>query len=177
MTEQISTLADDEMDLGDTEHLMTYMLANSQNTEVWSRYHLIGDVMRGGATLNPNFKKNLMSKIELEPTVLSPNAAFTNQKGVLQTLNTRFKMPAAWSIAASFAAVMVVGWMVLQTQVTNNFTPVEIAQFVTTPVKSSLMASNEQVLEQAVPAEYLTAHQIYAPTASSYYIQAVNYSK
>ncbi|MDP3088658.1 MAG: sigma-E factor negative regulatory protein [Methylotenera sp.] len=178
MTEQISTLADDEMDLDDTEHLLTYILANSQNAEAWSRYHLIGDVMRGGGMLSQNFKKNLMSKIELEPTVLSPNAASTDQKGVMQkTLNTHFKMPAAWSIAASFSAVMVVGWMVLQTHVTNNFTPVEIAQLVTTPAKSALMASNEPVLEQAVPAEYLTAHQAYAPTASSYYIQSASYSK
>jgi len=178
MTEQISTLADDEMDLDDTEHLLTSILANSQNTEVWSRYHLIGDVMRGGGMLSQNFKQNLMSKIELEPTVLSPNAASTNQKGVLQqALNTHFKMPSAWSIAASFAAVMVVGWMVLQTHVNNDFMPVEIAQLVTTPAKSALVVSNELLEEQTVPTEYLTAHQAYAPTASSYYIQSASYSK
>jgi sigma-E factor negative regulatory protein RseA len=178
MTEQISTLADDEMDLDATEHLMTSMLANSQVAEVWSRYHLIGDVMRGGASLSPNFKQNLMSKLELEPTVLSPNAALNQQKDAFQqVIETHFKVPAVWSIAASFAAVMVVGWMVLQTEVTNNFAPAEIAQLATTPAKSALIASNEQVVEQTIPAEYLTAHQAYAPTASSYYIQSASYSQ
>jgi sigma-E factor negative regulatory protein RseA len=178
MTEQISALADDEIALDDAEHLMASMQPNSHAAELWSHYHLIGDVMRGTDTLSPNFKQNLMSKIELEPTVLSPNAALTNSEKITQqTTESHFKLPATWSIAASFAAVMMVGWMVLQTQVSNNFTPVEIAQVAPAPVKPVLMASNEQAVEQAVPVEYLTVHQAYAPTASSYYIQAASYTK
>lgn len=172
MTEQISALADDEVNLDAAEHLLTSMQPNSHAAEVWSRYHLIGDVMRGTVALSPNFKQNLMSKIDLEPTVLSPNAALNNPKGIFQqAIETHFKIPSAWSMAASFAAVMMVGWMVLQTEVTSNLTPVEIAQVVTMP------ASNEQSVEQVIPAEYLMAHQAFAPTASSYYIQSASYSK
>jgi sigma-E factor negative regulatory protein RseA len=178
MTEQISALADDEVALEEAEHLMASMHSNSPAAEVWSQYHLIGDVMRGATALHPNFKQNLMAKIELEPTVLSPNAALINQSSVFQkTGETNIKMPVAWSIAASFAAVMVVGWIVLQTQVTNNFAPIEVAQVVTTPATSSLLVSTEQAAEHAIPAEYLMAHQASAPTASSYYIQSASYSE
>jgi sigma-E factor negative regulatory protein RseA len=178
MTEQISALADDEIALEDAEYLMTAMQPNSHSAEIWSQYHLIGDVMRGANALSPNFKQNLMSKIELEPTVLSPNVALMNTEGISQqTRQTNFKMPATWSIAASFVAVMMVGWMVLETQVTNDFAPVEIAQVDTTPVASALVTSNKQAVEQIIPTEYLTAHQAYAPSASSYYIQSANYSE
>lgn len=171
MNEQISALTDDEIAMEDASHLMAAIQPNSQAAEAWSHYHLIGDVMRGTTTLSPNFKQNLMAKIELEPTVLSPNAAVMNQNNAhQQSVATRIKMPVTWSIAASFAAVMVVGWMVLQTQVTNNLAPVEVAQAVTTP---ALVASTEQ----AIPAEYLMAHQASAPSASSYYIQSASYSE
>ena len=65
------------------------------------------------------------------------------------------------SVAASFAAVMVVGWMVMhqQTQSGNDLAPVAVAQV------------------QSLPAEYLMAHQASAPSPSSYYIQSVNYSE
>lgn len=174
MTEQISALADDEIALKDAEHLMAAMQTNSHATEVWSRYHLIGDVMRGTATLSPGFKQNLMQIIELEPTVLAPNAGWKNQpQAHQQVAEIISKTPVTWSIAASFAAVMVVGWMVLQTQVTDTIAPVVVAQAVTTQQAPALPV----VAEQAIPDEYLMAHQASAPTASSYYIQSASYSE
>lgn len=174
MTEQISALADDEIALKDAEHLMAAMQTNSHAAEIWSRYHLIGDVMRGTATLSPGFKQNLMQKIELEPTVLAPNAGWMNQPQAHQQAGEIISKtpPVTWSIAASFAAVMVVGWMVLQTQVTDTMAPVVVAQAVTTQ-----QAPAQPVVEQAIPDEYLMAHQASAPTASSYYIQSASYSE
>lgn len=178
MTEQISALTDDEISLDDAEHLMTSMQAQGHAAEVWSQYHLIGDVMRGATMLSPNFKQNLMTKIELEPTVLSPNAALISQSNIFQkTVETNIKTPVAWSIAASVAGVMVVGLMVLQMQVTNNFSPNEVAQGVTESATPSLVAASEQAEEQVIPAEYLMAHQASAPAASSYYIQSASYSQ
>lgn len=166
MKEQISALADDEIALKDAEHLMAAMQPNSQAAEIWSQYHLIGDVMRGAAVLSPDFKQNLMQKIELEPTVLSPNAALMNQQDAIKpTAEIKSRLPVTWSIAASFAAVIVVGWMVLQTQSVSNIAPVEVAQAVATPA------------EQVVPSEYLVAHQASAPSASSYYIQSASYTE
>jgi sigma-E factor negative regulatory protein RseA len=69
------------------------------------------------------------------------------------------KTSAAWSIAASVAAVMFVGWVVLQQQVHNNVNaaPAQIAQ--------------------NVASEYVLAHQSMAPSSTAYYIQPASYSE
>jgi sigma-E factor negative regulatory protein RseA len=180
MTEQISALADDEIELEDALHLMTSMQPNSPAAEAWRQYHLIGDVMRGANALSPNFKQNLMAKIDLEPTVLSPNAAwiiepneFVEARNKEQGLEVKGKLPVTWSIAASLAAVMVVGWMVLQTQVSNQLPPVMVAQVKLPQEPPTMPATNEQ----EIPTEYLMAHQASAPSASSYYIQTASYKE
>lgn len=191
MTEQISALLDDEIALEDAEHLMANMQTHGHAGEVWSQYHLIGDVMRGANALSPNFKQDLMAKIDLEPTVLSPNAAWMNEPTVFnetnelnearnkkKALDVKSKLPATnlpvvWSVAASFAAVMVVGWMVLQTQVGNQTAPAMVAQAALSQEVTALPAASEQ----GVPAEYLMAHQASAPSASSYYIQSASYTE
>lgn len=191
MTEQISALLDDEIALEDAEHLMANMQTHGHAGEVWSQYHLIGDVMRGANALSPNFKQDLMAKIDLEPTVLSPNAAWMNEpkafnetnelneaRNKKKALDVKSKLPATnlpvvWSVAASFAAVMVVGWMVLQTQVSNQAAPAMVAQAALSQEAATLPATSEQ----GVPAEYLMAHQASAPSASSYYIQSASYTE
>ncbi len=191
MTEQISALLDDEIALEDAEHLMAGMQTNGPAAEAWSQYHLIGDVMRGASALSPSFKQNLMAKIDLEPTVLSPNAAWTNEPKAFdevdalsearrkkQALDVNSQspvtnLPVAWSVAASFAAVMVVGWMVLQNQVGNQAAPTMVAQAAPPQAAVTLPAA----IEQGVPAEYLMAHQASAPSVSSYYIQSASYTE
>jgi len=153
---------DDEIALDDALHLVASLHTSKHNAEAWSCYHLIGDAMRGNALLKPDFKQNLMHKIELEPTVLAPNAIQAS-RGKMAGLKD--KLPATWSIAASFAAVMVVGWMAMHQQVqTDNPSPaMEVAQADTG--------------EQAIPSEYLMAHRSSVPSTSSYYIQTVNYAQ
>ena len=159
MNEQISALIDDEIAVHDAAHLITSVQSNKQANEAWSHYHLIGDAMRGSTIFGPEFKHNLMRKLDTEATVLSPNAALAADKIVNSRSSFKNQIPASWSIAASCAAVMVVGWMAInqQTQTGNELAPVEVAQ--------------------TIPAEYLMAHQSSVPTASTYYIQSVNYSE
>ncbi len=163
MNEQISALLDGEIALEDASHLITSVQSNRQAAETWSQYHLIGDAMRDTPSFSANFKQNLMLKLEQEPTVLSPNAALTNRDDADKAqVETTSKIHAGWSIAASFAAVMVVGWMLMhqQTLSSDEIAPVEIAQNV-----------------PEIPAEYLMAHQASAPSGSAYYIQSVGYTK
>ncbi len=161
MNEQISALLDDEIAVEDAGHLITAVQSNRQASDAWSHYHLIGDVMRGTVLFSTDFRQNLMQKIELEATVLSPNAALMNLSKACEQQVATSKLPAVWSVAASFAAVVVVGWMVMhqQTQSGSDLATVAIAQV------------------QTLPAEYLMAHQASAPSPSSYYIQSVNYSE
>jgi sigma-E factor negative regulatory protein RseA len=93
-----------------------------------------------------------MHKLEAEPTVLSPRKTIKSSR-----------ISPAWSVAASVAAVMFVGWMVMQQQVQNNsgLSTVEVAK---------------ADIEKNIPTEYLLAHQSYAPSNSAY-IQPAAYSE
>lgn len=93
----------------------------------------------------------------MEPAVLAPRNALRDA-GTAAANETR-KTSMAWSVAASFAAVMFVGLIVLQQQPqqTEEIMPLEIAQH--------------------FPAEYLQAHQSLAPSSAAYYIQPAAFSE
>lgn len=161
MSEQISALMDDEIAAEDAAHLIASMQSSKHSADVWSQYHLIGDVMRGNELLSKDFKSNLMLMLDQEPTVLAPKAAQTNAD---KTAMLKDKLPAKWSIAASVAAVMVVGWMAVHEVQTGTQAPaIEMAKV--------------DAVEQVIPDEYIAAHQSSAPSASSYYIQSVSYAE
>jgi sigma-E factor negative regulatory protein RseA len=161
MSEQISALMDEEIAVDDAAHLISSMQSSKQAAEAWSQYNLIGDVMRGNQLLSKDFKQNLMLKLDQEPTILAPKSA---QVKADQLAVAKDRIPAKWSIAASVAAVMVVGWMAMQQVQTGNEVPaIEMAQ--------------AEVVEQKIPDEYMAAHQSSAPSATSYYIQSVSYAE
>lgn len=172
MNEQLSALIDNELARDDAEHIYAALHASNSTAKAWEHYHLIGDAMRGDIGLSTEFKRNLMLKIETEPTVLSPNAVSRNA----DTSHTHVerKLPATWAIAASMAGVMMVSWMLWQTQNTQDVT-MQMANKV-----QNIQLAQQQVPTLAVadiPDEYLVAHQATAPTASSYYIQPASFSK
>lgn len=158
MKDQLSALIDGEFDVASAEHLITSVQSGGELEGCWQHYHLIGDAMRGDRYLSADFSARVMSALEGEPTVLAPKAALDNQMLANQIPHkkTLFQTNQFWSIAASVAAVMFVGLMVLQQQLTGSeeMSPVEIAQ--------------------TLPLEYLEAHQAAAPSGAAYYIQNVN---
>jgi len=173
MTEQISALIDDELSIDDAVRALSNMQSNKQAAEVWSQYHLIGDAMRGSAVFGADFKQSLMQKLESEPTVLAPNAGQSMTAKIDAVKN---RVPAKWSIAASVAAVMMVGWVAIHEQIQSGNTAAPIALAKVEPVQQ--VSSVEQPSTgESIPAEYLMAHQASAPSASSYYIQSVNYAE
>lgn len=178
MNEQLSALIDDELALTEATHLLASVQSSKHLSEAWSQYHLIGDAMRGTPAFSADFKQNLMQKIDLEATVLSPSAL--GARAASPTAKT--KLPASWSIAASVAAVMVVGWMAVQQQpmLGNDmkvavFQPASIKSADVTPVVTEKTTVAE--MKESIPTEYLIAHQAAVPSLSSYYIQPVNYAE
>ncbi len=147
MKDKISALMDDELELDGYEYLLTAAKAEGELHECWSTYHMIGDVIRGTALMQHDFKHKLMQKLEEEPTVLAP-----------VKVQTASRKPVFMSIAASMAAVMFVGWMVLQQMHQNpESVTVEIAQ--------------------NIPSEYLLAHQSSVPNNAAYFVQPASYSE
>jgi len=161
MSEQISALMDGEIAVEDAGHLMSSLQSSRQTAEAWSQYHLIGDAMRGNRMLSKDFKHNLMHKIDMEPTVLAPKSLQVNAEKVAEIKD---RLPARWAIAASFAAVMAVGWMAMQQVQPGSALP-------------TIEMAKADVAEQTIPNEYMAAHQSSAPSASSYYIQSVSYTE
>lgn len=179
MTEQISALIDDELSIDDAVRALANMQSNRQATEVWSQYHLIGDAMRGSTMFGADFRQNLMQKLESEPTVLAPNAG---QSMAVKIDAVKNRVPAKWSIAASVAAVMMVGWVAMNEQMQSGNTVAPIALAKVEPVQqvspvAQLSPVEQPSIGESIPAEYLMAHQASAPSASSYYIQSVNYAE
>lgn len=178
MNEQLSALIDDEIALAEAGHLLAAAQSNKQLTDAWGHYHLIGDAMRGTPAFSADFKQNLMQKIELEATVLSPNAILNN-RNESQASATKHKLPPSWSIAASVAAVMVVGWMAVNQPTFSDMGMTNVAAVQAKAVQ--LKVADEKVTtvaaKDAIPTEYLMAHQASAPSLSSYYIQTVNYAE
>jgi sigma-E factor negative regulatory protein RseA len=90
---------------------------------------------------------------------LSPNSTSSTGAASRASSMTNYKSSKFWSVAASVAAVMFVGVMVLQQQLNapEQLAPVEIAQ--------------------SVPTEYLQAHQAAAPNGAAYYIQTASFTE
>lgn len=163
MKDQLSALIDGEFDLDGADHLLTAAKSTGEISQCWAQYHLIGDVIRGDSNMHPNFHSRVMQALESEPThenvitesIVSASMTQSNMKWLKKPILSAMPI---WSVAASVAAVMFVGWMVLQQNVaTTELAPVEIAQ--------------------SMPMEYLQAHQEAAPSSASYYMQNVAYAE
>ena len=156
MKDQLSALMDGEFDTESSEHLITSVKSGGELKSCWTHYHLIGDAMRGEVYMSRDFSHRVMNALEAEPTLL---ATYGQNRVQISSKQSSYYTPKFWSVAASVAAVMFVGVMVLQQQ-TNQpeaLAPVEIAL--------------------SVPTEYLQAHQAAAPSNAAYYIQTANYTE
>lgn len=160
MKDQLSALIDGEFDIESSEHLITSAKSGGELKNCWAHYHLIGDAMRGEVQMSHDFSYRVMTALDAEP-VLAPNNAPDNEKVTqIPSKKSHYKKTTKfWSVAASVAAVMFVGVMVLQQQLNKpeELSPVAIAQ--------------------SVPSEYLQAHQAAAPSSAAYYIQTASYTE
>lgn len=161
MKDQLSALVDGEFEIESSEHIITSVKSGGELREAWQHYHLIGDAIRGelgqgNCHMRHDFCAHVMQALDAEPTMLGANRDAASKSAPMS--NQWFKTPKVWSIAASVAAVMFVGLMVLQQQLgsSDDMAPVEIAQ--------------------NLPVEYLAAHQAAAPSSSAYYIQTASFN-
>jgi len=112
--EQLSALLDDE--LGDEAGITLKALGNNPgHRQVWSRYNLIGECLRGNLPehVDPKIADKVRAVIEHEPAILAPDSK-----------TSRFLKPVmGFAIAASVAVVVILG---LQQSNTNpSFVPVQ----------------------------------------------------
>lgn len=143
MNEQISRLMDGEIDASELDRVCA-MLKSEADMATWSCYHTIGDALRGETAATRNIGAALSRLLAQEATVLAPG--------------TRSKSgPAAWTwaAAASIAAVTVVGW--------TAYSMIGAAPAGFAKAREAGTLSAARLRPAAIPADYLLAHQEYAP--------------
>jgi len=100
--EQLSALVDDELS-HETSSAINTLLEDNEAKETWTRYHLIGDSMRGHLPERiEDIADNVSQAIALQPTILAPQKESPNRKspGLMKPVM-------GFAIAASVAAVAI----------------------------------------------------------------------
>ena len=145
MNENISRLMDGEVDDAEFERCCAD-LKSEDAMRTWMCYHVIGDHLRGAHGVSARFSMRFKAALAAEPTVLAP------------TPRPRTTQPAtfAWAVAATLAAVTVVGWTAFS-MVEAPPTAVAKAREATTVRAAQPKPAGD------VPTEYLLAHQEYSP--------------
>jgi sigma-E factor negative regulatory protein RseA len=146
MSEQISTLSDGELTEENFSRELQSLLGNKKFQQAWRDYQMIGDAMRGTPALSEDFTARLMEKLEQEPTVLAPSALPRAKQQ--SATHKKAKLPVAWSMAASCAAVLLVGWaMVNQHWQADPQAALQLAvsQEVNAPINTSANVVQTQV--------------------------------
>jgi sigma-E factor negative regulatory protein RseA len=148
MSERISSLVDGELEAADFD-VAFGELRSRDAVATWVCYHVIGDHLRGTGCATSRIATRLATALAAEPTVLAPAASS----------RARASQPAAfaWAVAATLAAVTVVGW--------TAFSMVDVPP---TAVAKAREASSVRVAQVkppgVVPPDYLLAHEEFSPT-------------
>jgi sigma-E factor negative regulatory protein RseA len=146
MNENISRLMDGELDAGEFERCCAE-LRSEDAMRTWMCYHVIGDQLRGAPATSGRFAVRFKAALAAEPTVLAPPPV------------RRRAEPAtfAWAVAATLAAVTVVGWTAFS-MVDGPPTGLAKAREATTVRVGAIRPPAGDVTS-----EYLLAHQEFSP--------------
>jgi sigma-E factor negative regulatory protein RseA len=147
----ISRLMDGEVDDAEFERCAAE-LRSGEAMETWMCYHVIGDSLRGTHGISAHgvsttFSARFRTALAAEPTVLAPPRE-----------RVRTSQPAtfAWAVAATIAAVTVVGW--------TAFSMVDVPPNAIAKAREAATLRAAQVKPPAdVASEYLLAHQEFSP--------------
>ncbi|NKB64699.1 MAG: hypothetical protein GKR95_22135 [Gammaproteobacteria bacterium] len=108
MNEKISALIDGDLNTEDRGSQLSKILSDEQATQSWRRYHLIGNVIRNEVeSSGRDLSADIWSKLEQEPTVLTPSPKRKVEKGASDIWPAAGLIAMAASIA--LAAVVALG--------------------------------------------------------------------
>ena len=152
MKDRISALMDGELDDKSASELIGSLAHGSEHADAWREYHVIRDAMRGTAPLSEGLSARVAWKLADQPTVLAPRRT---RPGLAPDSPRWFTLSA---IAASFAAVALVGWLAFAPQ---QPAPAPVLAKVQPPVEKPAMVPMPTSAN-----DYLLAHQGFSPRVS-----------
>ena len=144
MNEQISRLMDGEIDATEWDAACAALKGDAAMA-TWNCYHAIGDALRSETGVTRNIGLAISQRLAHEPPIVAPHGRRTSAPAAW-----------AWAVAASVAAVTVVGW--------TAYSMVDAAPAGFAKAREAGTMSAAQMRPRTVlPADYLLAHQEYAP--------------
>lgn len=146
MKMSVSALMDGELEHHEVEATLRALRSNAELRGQWRDGQLIGAALRDEQGLDLDVVAQVMSAIDLEPTVLAP----------APRRNMEWQRPAL-ALAASAAGVAVVAWLAL----VPAKEPVVPAGLAAQPAPVVARSQSTPRLQ-----EYLVAHQAYAPSGA-----------
>jgi sigma-E factor negative regulatory protein RseA len=153
MNESISRLMDGEVEPQEFDRICGEMKAPDAMA-TWVCYHVIGDQLRGAHGVSTRFSTRFCALLAAEPTVLAPQSASAAARGRTTQVAT-----AAWAVAATLAAVTVVGWTAFSMV---DAPPTAVAR---AREAATVRAAQAKPLPD-LPSDYLIAHQEYSPSTA-----------
>jgi sigma-E factor negative regulatory protein RseA len=144
MNEKISRLMDGEIDATDMDVVFRALKSDSAMT-TWNCYHVIGDALRGETAATRSIAGPVGQRLASEPAIVAAPARTVSR-------------PESWALAAvaTLAAVTVVGWTAYSMV---DATPAGFAKM----REASTISAAGMRPAASLPADYLLAHQEYAP--------------
>ena len=139
--EEISLLIDGELESVRADAVVA-SLCRAEGVATWVCYHMIGDAVRGVVSRGLDSKR-FVELFAAEPTVLAPPRRSTAPHAI------------ALALAATVAAVSVVGWVALTTM------PAPVAAIASARQAVGVRAADARPV---VDNEYVLVHQEYSPT-------------
>lgn len=159
MRARISALMDGELEAGETGAPLKALGEDADAREAWRTYHLISDALQGGGHLGSDCLRRVSERLAQEPALIGPLPA-----DVVAAQRPRWFMPSA--LAASLAAVALVGWMAFAPQASRSPLQPEVAVApLPAPQLARAKAPARQPLTEATR-DYLIAHQAFSPRTS-----------
>ena len=150
MKEKISTLLDDELDIKGTSQTVSDIIKDKRLRERFETYQLIRDSMKNELSDATFSSKSILDAIDKEPIQMQ----FNKTSKVASAMALPYPSWISWPVAASFAAVLLIAALSMNHRYLKPSETVEIAE--------------------DVPADYIQAHQMLAPTNVAYYSETGN---
>ncbi len=145
MKEKISTLLDDELDFKGTSQTVSEIIKDKRLRERFETYQLIRDSMKNELSDATFSSKSILDAIDKEPIQMQ----FNKTSKVASAMALPYPSWMSWPVAASFAAVLLIAALSMNHGYLKPSETVEIAE--------------------DIPADYIQAHQMLAPTNVAYY--------
>ena len=154
LSESVSVAMDGEMDNASLREWILSCRQHSVAAEDWQTYHVIGDALRQLPVHTCTLSEKIRVQLQDEPTILAPQGKRTASK---------FLMP----MAASVAAICLVGWSALNIPTANTHAPIMAA----VPLQMA-QVDQTKLVDQSKLANFIAAHRDFSSGANSSFMDA-----